>query len=169
MVYGRPRSCRVRPTAAGSLPHSLCHVRCEITATRSAPGASSIGCSIRPRNGRIPNISKWFEVTTCPNTRRERSPRLSGANIGVYAVMSAKTAFCALRSTKSGYEVVAYSSPSLLLVKMSTSAPGSRAGMGRSSTASTNENIAVLTPIPRPSDMMATNANPGLRRNQRIA
>jgi hypothetical protein len=30
-----------------------------------------------------PSIVKWLPVTTCPSTRRDRSPRLSGANIGL--------------------------------------------------------------------------------------
>jgi hypothetical protein len=34
---------------------------------------------------------------------------------------------------------------------------------------STSENIAVLTPTPRPRDRMATAAKPGLRRSQRKA
>ena len=38
--------------------------------------------------------------------------------------MSAKTSFCALRSVKSGNDEVAYSSPSLLAVKMSTRVDG---------------------------------------------
>ena len=38
--------------------------------------------------------------------------------------MSLKTVFCAFRSRKSGYDVVAYSSPSLLLVNTSTSDAG---------------------------------------------
>ena len=40
---------------------------------------------------------------------------------------------------------------------------------GRNSSASTSENIAVLTPTPRASDRMATAKNPGLRDRPRSA
>src|SRR5687768_9348382 len=83
--------------------------------------------------------------------------------------MSVKTVFCALMSRKSGYDDVAYWSPSPLLVKTSTSEPGSLTGIGRNRTASTSENIAVLAPIPSPRERIATAAKPGLRRSQRQA
>ncbi len=83
--------------------------------------------------------------------------------------MSAKTSFWALRSVKSGNDEVAYSSPSLLAVKMSTRVEGSETGSGLKRSESTSENIAVLTPTPSPMDNTATAANPGLRRSHRNA
>ena len=83
--------------------------------------------------------------------------------------MSAKTSFCALRSVKSGKDEVAYSSPSLLVVKMSTRVDGAETGRGLKSRESTSENIAVFTPTPSPMDSTATRVNPGLRRSHRNA
>ncbi len=83
--------------------------------------------------------------------------------------MSLKTVFCAFRSVKSANEDVAYSSPSPPVLKTSTSVAGSATGSGRNSSASTSENIAVLTPTPRASDRMATAKNPGLRARPRNA
>ncbi len=77
--------------------------------------------------------------------------------------MSVKTVFCAFRSEKSANDDVAYSSPSPPLVKTSTSVEGEATGRGRKSSASTSENIAVLTPTPRASERMATAKKPGLR------
>ncbi len=83
--------------------------------------------------------------------------------------MSLKTVFCAFRSVKSGYEEVAYSSPSPPLVKTSTRVEGELTGSGRNSSESTSENIAVLTPTPRASEPMATAKKPGLRASPRSA
>ena len=82
-VYGSPRSVIVRPTTPGSAPYSRRHVRSDSTSTRSADGVSSSGVSTRPRCAVTPSRAKWLPVTICPRATRERSPRLSGAIIGL--------------------------------------------------------------------------------------
>jgi hypothetical protein len=46
---------------------------------------------------------------------------------------------------------------------------GSRTGSGLNNSVSTTENIAALTPTPRPMESTATRVKPGLRRSHRTA
>jgi hypothetical protein len=60
-------------------------------------------------------------------------------------------------------------SPSELLVKMSTNSFGARTGSGRSSSAWTSVNVAVLAPIPIASEATITSERPAERRMVRKA
>src|ERR1700685_1831623 len=53
------------------------------------------------------------------------------------------------------------------VVNSSTTRPGSSTGSGRRNTALVSVKMAVLAPIPRPSDSRATAVNPGLRASVR--
>src|SRR5262245_1454820 len=152
MGNGLPSSWIVFPITSAAPPYSLSQKLALITATAGQPRKSSARESRRPTTGCTPSIGKKSPLTQLDGTRRA-SPPFARLNVEtLYAAAPEKTSCRSRIASHSGFVKVLL--PSERVTRMSSS--GWLTGSDLKSTALISVKIAVLAPIPSPSDSTAT-------------
>src|SRR5262245_1444005 len=163
MGNGLPSTWIVFPTTSAAPPYSLSQKLALITATAGHSRKSSVCESRRPAAGCTPSIGKKSPLTQLDGTGRA-SPPFARLNVEMlYAAAPEKTSCRSRIASHSGF-VKVFPLPARV-TRMSSS--GWLTGSDLKSTALISVKIAVLAPIPRPSDSTATIANAGVARNAR--